>query len=52
MPLHLGLTDILVKFRVQLHQLTLNAFTQLSMYFWTVMSFDGEPSSDEFVKRY
>jgi hypothetical protein len=37
---------------VQLHQLTLNAITQLSKYFWAVISFDGEPSSDGFVKRY
>jgi hypothetical protein len=46
------LTDTLVKFWVQLHQLTLNAFAQLSMYFWAVMSFSGKPSSDCFVKRY
>jgi hypothetical protein len=52
MPLHLVLTDILVKFQVQLHQLSLNASAQLSMYFWAVMSFGDEPSSDGFVKRY
>jgi hypothetical protein len=48
----LTLTDILVKFRVQLHQLTLNAFAQLSKYFWAVISFGGEPSNDGFAKRY
>jgi hypothetical protein len=52
MPLHLALTDILVKFWVQLHQLTLNDFAQLSKYFWAVMSFGDEPSSNGFVKRY
>jgi hypothetical protein len=52
MPPHPVLTDILVKFRVQLHQLTPNAFAQLSKYFWAMMSFYGEPSSDEFAKRY
>jgi hypothetical protein len=52
MPPHLALTKILVKFWLQLHQLTPNAFTQLSKYFWAVMSFSGEPSSDGFVKRY
>jgi hypothetical protein len=46
------LTDILVKLRVQLHQLTPNAFTQLSKYFWAVISFSGEPSSDSFAKCY
>jgi hypothetical protein len=30
---HPALTDILVKFHVQLHQLTPNAFTQFSKYF-------------------
>jgi hypothetical protein len=33
MPPHLVLTDILVKFHVQIHQLTPNAFTQFSKYF-------------------
>jgi hypothetical protein len=47
MPPQLVLTDILVKFRVQLHQLTLNAFAQLSKYFWDVMSFN-----DGFAKCY
>jgi hypothetical protein len=37
---------------VQLHQLTPNAIAQLSKYFWAVLSFGGEPSSDGFAKRY
>jgi hypothetical protein len=37
---------------VQLHQVTPNAFSQLSKYFWALMSFGGETSSDGFVKRY
>jgi hypothetical protein len=49
---HPVLTDILVKFHVQIHQLTLNAFAQFSKYFWTVMSFSGKPSSDGLVKCY
>jgi hypothetical protein len=52
MPPHPVLTDILVKFHVQIHQLTPNAFTQFSKYFWAVMSFGGKPSGDGFVKRY
>jgi hypothetical protein len=47
-----ALTDILVKFQVQLYQLTSNAFAQLSKYFWAVMSFYSEPSIDGFAKRY
>jgi dimeric dUTPase (all-alpha-NTP-PPase superfamily) len=52
MPLQLALTDILLKFWVQLHQLTPNAFTQFSKYFWAVLSFDGKPNCDGFVKLY
>jgi dimeric dUTPase (all-alpha-NTP-PPase superfamily) len=52
MPCHLAFTEILLKYRVQLHQLTPNAVAQLSKYFWAVMSFSGKPSSDGFVKHY
>jgi hypothetical protein len=52
MPPHPALTEILIKFQVQLHQLTPNTFAQLSEYFWVVMSFGGEPSSDGFAKHY
>jgi hypothetical protein len=52
MPLHPALTDILVKFHVQLHQLTPNAFAQFSKYFWVVMRFGGKPSGDDFAKLY
>jgi hypothetical protein len=44
--------DILLKFQVQLNQLTPNAITQLSKYFWVVISFGGVPSADVFAKRY
>jgi hypothetical protein len=52
MPPQPVLANILVKFGVQLHQLTPNSFAQLSKYFWVVMSFSGVPSSDVFVKCY
>jgi Ser-tRNA(Ala) deacylase AlaX len=52
MPPHPILTDILVKFHVQIHQLTPNAFAQFFKYFWAVVSFGGKPSDDGFVKRY
>jgi hypothetical protein len=49
---HSAHTEILLKYQVQLHQLTPNAIAQLSKYFWAVLSFGGEPSSDGFAKRY
>jgi hypothetical protein len=52
MPPHPALTEILLKYRVQLHQLTPNAFVQLSKYFWVVLSLGGVPSSDGFTRRY
>jgi hypothetical protein len=52
MPLHPVLTDILLKFQVQLHQLTPNAIAQLSKYSWVVTSFRGIPSTNGFAKRY
>jgi hypothetical protein len=52
MPSRPTLADILHKFWLQLHQLTPNAIAQLSKYFWTMLSFDGIPTSDGFTKRY
>jgi hypothetical protein len=52
MPPHPAFTEILLKCRVQLHQLNPNTITQLSKYFWAMMSFDGEPSNDGFARRY
>jgi hypothetical protein len=52
MPPQLALTDILLKFQLQLHQLTPNAFAQFSKYFWAMLSFDEKPSGDSFTKRY
>jgi hypothetical protein len=50
MPPHPALIEILLKYRVQLHQLTLNAITQLSKHFWAMLSFGVEPSSDDLAK--
>jgi hypothetical protein len=52
MPPQPTLTDILLKFQVQLHQLTLNAFAQFSQYFWVVLSFGSKPCGDSFMKCY
>jgi hypothetical protein len=37
---------------VLLHQLAPNTFAQLSKYFWAVMSFGGNLSTDGFVNHY
>jgi hypothetical protein len=52
MPPHPILSDILLKFQVQLHQLTPNAIIQLSKYIWAVTRFEGVPSANGFTKRY
>jgi hypothetical protein len=49
---HLMLADILLKFQIQIHQLTSNAIAQLSKYIWTVSSLKGVPSAEGFAKRY
>jgi hypothetical protein len=49
---HPAFTEILLKFWVQLHQLTPNTIAQMLKYFWVVLSFGGEPSKDDFAKRY
>jgi hypothetical protein len=50
MPPHRVFIEILLKFQVQLHQLTPNAIVQMLKYFWAVLSFSEEPSSDGFAK--
>jgi hypothetical protein len=52
MPAHPVLADILLKFQLQIHQLTPNAIIQLSKYIWIVLSFRGVPSAEGFTKRY
>jgi hypothetical protein len=52
MPPHPSFIEILLKYRVQLHQLTLNAIVQMSNFFWAVLSFGGEPSTDGFAKSH
>jgi hypothetical protein len=42
---HRAFIEILLKFRVQLHQLTPNAIAQMSKYFCAVLSCGGEPIS-------
>jgi hypothetical protein len=51
MPPHPMLADILLKFQVQIHQLTPNAIVQLSKYNWAAPSFGGIPTAEGFTKR-
>jgi hypothetical protein len=52
MLLHLVLVDILRKFRVQLHHLTLNAIVQIGKFIWAVTSCGGHPTADVFTQHY
>jgi hypothetical protein len=52
MPPHPAFIVILLKFFEQLHQLNPNAIAQMSKYFWAVLSFGRELSSDGFAKCY
>jgi hypothetical protein len=52
MPPHPVLFDILLKFQVQIHQLTPNTIVQLSKYIWAVVSCEGVPLAEGFTKRY
>jgi hypothetical protein len=52
MPPHLILLDILRNFRVQLHQLTLNAIVHISIFIWVVASCGGRPTASVFAQHY
>jgi hypothetical protein len=52
MPPYPVLADILLKYQIQIHQLTPNAIVQLSKYIWAATSFSSIPSADGFAKRY
>jgi hypothetical protein len=52
MPPHPVLAAILLKYQIQIHQLTPNAIVQLSKYIWVVTSFGGAPFAEGFAKRY
>jgi hypothetical protein len=52
MPLHPIVLDISRKFRVQLHQLTLNAIIQIGKFICAVTSCGGCPTADVFAHHY
>jgi hypothetical protein len=51
-PPHLILSEILSKFWVQLHQLTLNAIVQISKFVWAVTYCGGRPTVDILAHHY
>jgi hypothetical protein len=51
-PTHPSLAEILLKFQIQLHQLTPNVVVQLLKIFWVVASFGGEPTTEMLAKHY
>jgi hypothetical protein len=51
-PPHPVLLDVLRKFRVKLHQLTLNAIVQISKFIWAVPSCGGHPNVEVFAHHY
>jgi hypothetical protein len=51
-PPHPVLVDILHKFQVQLHQQSLNAIVQISMFIWAVTSCGGHANAEVLAHHY
>jgi hypothetical protein len=52
LPSHHFVSEVLQKFEVQIHQLTLNAVVALAKYVWATTSYGGQPSVEVFAKHY
>jgi hypothetical protein len=52
LPAHRFVGEVLHRFNVQIHQLTLNAVVALSKYVWATTSYGGQPSVKVFAKYY
>jgi hypothetical protein len=52
LPAHRFVGEVLRRFNVQIHQLTLNAMVALSKYVWATTSYGGQPSVEVFAKYY
>jgi hypothetical protein len=52
LPAHRFVSEVLQKFRVQVHQLTPNAMVALAKYVWATTSYGGQPSVEVFAKHY
>ena len=46
------MAEVLRRFEVQVHQLTLNAVVALVKYVWAMTSYGGQPSVEVFAKHY
>jgi hypothetical protein len=52
LPAHRFVSEVLQKFRVQVHQLTPNAVVALAKYVWATTSYGDQPSVEVFTKHY
>jgi hypothetical protein len=52
LPTNWFVVEVLRKFEVQVHQLTLNAVVALVKYVWAVSSYSGQSSVEVFTKNY
>jgi hypothetical protein len=52
LPAHQFVAEVLRRFEVQVHQLTLNAVVALAKYVWAATSYGGQPSVEVFAKHY
>jgi hypothetical protein len=52
LPAHRFVAEVLQRFEVQVHQLTLNVVVALEKYVWAITSYGGQPSIEVFAKNY
>jgi hypothetical protein len=52
LPAHRFVAEVLRRFEVQVHQLTVNAVVALAKYVWAMTSYGGQPSMEVFAKHY
>jgi hypothetical protein len=52
LPAHRFVSEVLQKFEVQVHQMTLNTVVALAKYVWATTSYGGQPSVEVFAKQY
>jgi hypothetical protein len=52
LPVHRFVSEVLQKFKVQVHQLTPNAVVALAKYVWATTSYGGQPLVEVFAKQY
>jgi hypothetical protein len=52
LPAHRFVVEVLWRYDVQIHQLTLNTVVALAKYVWAVTSYGGQPSVEVFAKNY